>query len=294
MEGLLLVDKPLGLSSFEIVRRVRKLANTRKVGHTGTLDPDATGLLPIALGRCTKLAKFLQLDTKEYVFEVSFGEETDSDDATGEVVDTCAFDHVTEHGLREKLADFVGEVMQVPPRFSAVHIQGKRAYQLAREGVDFELPARPVQIDSIEVESLEGLPGKASLRMTCGSGTYVRSLARDLGRALDSCAHASVIRRTRVGDFSIEDAHELSEFSGPEDLEPSLLSPARMLSSIPSQHLTELDFGEIRHGRPILAADHISAGDDVALLLEGKLAAVGEVVEHRSSHIVKPRKVFMT
>src|SRR5690554_7044885 len=146
MDGLLLIDKPAGITSFDVVRQVRKLAKTRRVGHTGTLDPDATGLLPIVIGHCTKLAKFLVFDQKEYVFEIQFGSEMDTDDSTGEVIKTCEWEHITQAALESALEQFRGPIMQVPPIYSALKIDGKRAYDLARAGQEVILEARPVEI----------------------------------------------------------------------------------------------------------------------------------------------------
>lgn len=293
MEGLLLIDKPAGITSFDVIRVIRRAARTKKVGHTGTLDPDATGLLPVALGRCTKLAKYLQLDAKGYIFELRLGTRTDSLDATGEVDETKPYEHVTVEELRRALPLFVGEIQQVPPRFSAIHVQGKRAYQLARAGVDFELDARTIRIDSIEILEHK-LPESATLRVDCGSGTYVRSLARDLGEALDTCAHAAKIRRVLVGPFAIDRAVPLDELETPEDVAEALLSPLEMLVALASVELSDSDFEDIRHGRPIVAPEGFAADDDVSLVYQSELAAVGLVVESRGGLIIKPKRVLLT
>lgn len=226
MNGLLLIDKPAGISSFDVVRQVRRVGKTRKVGHTGTLDPLATGLLPIVVGNCTKLARFLTLDTKEYDFEMEFGRETTTGDAEGETSKEGEWEHVTEATLEEALAQFRGEIEQVPPIYSAIKINGERAYKLAREGKEVEMKARSVTIESLELELFE-LP-KARLHTRCGSGTYVRSLARDIARALDSYAYTTMIRRTRVGDFDLSEATPLDAITT-ENFADLLRAPMQMM-----------------------------------------------------------------
>lgn len=229
MNGLLLVDKPAGISSFDVVRQIRRVGGTRKVGHTGTLDPLATGLLPIVVGSCTKLARFLSLDTKEYDFEMAFGRETTTGDAEGETSAQGAWGHVSEAGLAQVLGQFRGEIEQVPPIYSAIKINGKRAYKLAREGQNVEMKARSVTIESLELEQVS-LP-HARLHTRCGSGTYVRSLSRDIARALDSFAYTTLIRRTRVGDFDLSEATPLSEITS-ENFADLLRSPMAMMRAM--------------------------------------------------------------
>lgn len=226
MNGLLLVDKPAGISSFDVVRQVRRVGNTRKVGHTGTLDPLATGLLPIVVGKCTKLARFLTLDVKEYDFEMEFGRETTTGDGEGEFSKTCDWEHLTQDSITKVLGQFRGEIEQVPPVYSAIKIDGKRAYKLAREGKEVDMKARPVTIESLEVRTCD-LP-EARLHTRCGSGTYVRSLARDIARALESCAYTTLIRRTRVGNFDIAEATPLDAITT-DNFAQLLRSPMEMM-----------------------------------------------------------------
>jgi|SRR5690554_1366744 len=226
MNGLLLVDKPAGISSFDVVRQIRRVGRTRKVGHTGTLDPLATGLLPIVVGSCTKLARFLTLDTKEYDFEMEFGRETTTGDAEGETSAEGAWEHVSEAALAQVLAKFRGEIAQVPPVYSAIKINGERAYKLAREGQEVAMKPRPVTIESLELQ--ECVLPRARLHTRCGSGTYVRSLARDIARALDSCAYTTLIRRTRVGDFDLAEATRLEDITA-ENFAGLLRPPMQMM-----------------------------------------------------------------
>lgn len=203
------IDKPLEWTSFDAVKRVRGAIQRKmglkkfKVGHAGTLDPLATGVLIVCTGAATKKIEMLQNGTKEYVAELTLGATTPSYDMEHPVDATYPWEHITLARIEEVLPRFVGEVMQVPPVFSAVKVDGKRAYNLARKGKEVELKAKPLKIDEIEVLSFEG--NKLSIRVVCSKGTYIRALARDIGEALDSGAYLSGLRRTRVGDIRIED-----------------------------------------------------------------------------------------
>lgn len=295
MDGLLLIDKPAGMTSHDVVGRVRRIARTRKVGHTGTLDPDATGLLPITIGKCTKLAKYLILDDKEYLFGVELGSATDTDDASGEVIATAPWDGVTEAAMRAALEGFRGEIMQRPPKYSAIKVDGRRAYDLAREGVEFELPERPVRVDELELTEV-ALP-RASGRMACGSGTYVRSLVRDLGEALGTRAHTTSIRRTRVGRFGIEEAVTLDALdAGDVALADALLPPARMLVSLASWTADAHAISEFSFGRRVFAEGldaeldaHVAVVDEA-----GDLIAVALVEEVGDGVVkLKPSRVMI-
>jgi len=296
MNGLILIDKPAGMSSFDVVRRMRRIASTKKVGHTGTLDPDATGLLPIVLGHCTKLANYLLLDEKEYVFEMKFGEQTDSDDSTGARLKSCPWEHVTKKALERVLDDFRGDILQVPPIFSALKVDGERAYELARRGEQFELPPRPIVVH--ELELLDVTLPRARLRVRCGSGTYVRSLARDIGEALGSCAHTTVIHRTRVGTFGIDRAYTLEALEAltREEFLATMLSPLEMLASLPFfvaslEQVTALGFGQR------IDVDFEASLDDVVVVKssEDELVAITTVekVLDGARLRLKPIRVLM-
>lgn len=205
---ILAVDKPIGWTSFDAVKRLRGAIQRRlgvkrfKVGHAGTLDPLATGVLLVCTGRATRRITELQEGMKEYVAELTLGATTPSFDLETQIDATYPWEHITEQLVRDVLPRFTGRVMQVPPVFSAVKVDGKRAYSLARKGHDVELKPKPLEIRELEILSFE--PPKLTLRVLCGKGTYIRALARDLGEALGSGAHLSALRRTRVGDFTID------------------------------------------------------------------------------------------
>ncbi|MDE6576638.1 MAG: tRNA pseudouridine(55) synthase TruB [Muribaculaceae bacterium] len=211
----ILIDKPLGWTSFDAVKRVRGAIQRRlhvkkfKVGHAGTLDPLATGVLLICTGRATRRIDELQAGDKEYVATIRLGATTPSFDLETEIDATYPWQHVTKEGIEQVLPDFTGKIMQVPPVFSAVKIEGKRAYNLARKGKEVELKAKPLEIKEMELLDFSGQEMK--LRIVCSKGTYIRALARDLGKALGSGAHLTALRRTRVGNVRVEDCLSVDE-----------------------------------------------------------------------------------
>lgn len=209
LDGLLLIDKPAGWTSHDVVARVRRLTGQPRAGHTGTLDPFATGLLVICLGRATRLAEYLTAHEKGYVGEIVLGVETDTGDCEGEVVARGEIPALDEDALGRVSARFTGRISQVPPAYSAVKVAGQRAYDLARRGENVELAARDVDIFDLRLERA----GTDRLRIAvrCGPGTYIRSLARDIGRELGCGAHLAMLRRTSSGRLRVEDALELAE-----------------------------------------------------------------------------------
>jgi tRNA pseudouridine55 synthase len=219
--GLVVVDKQAGMTSHDVVARVRRLAGTRKVGHAGTLDPMATGVLVLGLNRATRLLGHLTLTDKTYAATIRLGVSTTTDDAEGEVIATAPTDALTDEGVRKALAAFVGEIDQVPSAVSAIKIAGKRAYARVRDGEVVELPARQVTIHSLEVvstsldhrKSLDGAAAEVEIEVHCSSGTYIRAIARDLGEELGVGGHLTALRRTAVGPFGIDTAHTLDELA---------------------------------------------------------------------------------
>lgn len=212
---ILVIDKPYRWTSFDAVKRLRGAVQRRlnakrfKVGHAGTLDPLATGVLLVCTGRATKRIAELQEGMKEYVAEITFGATTPSYDLEKEIDATYPWEHITPELIAETLPKFQGHVMQVPPVFSAVKVDGKRAYNYARKGKEVEIKAKPLEIKELEVLGWEA--PKLTLRVLCSKGTYIRALARDLGEAMNSGAHLTALRRTRVGDYTIDDAMSLDQ-----------------------------------------------------------------------------------
>ena len=215
---ILSFDKPLEWTSFGLVNKVRYLLcrhigeKKLKVGHAGTLDPLATGVLIICTGKATKQIDTLQAKTKEYVATLQLGATTPSFDLETEVDATYPTAHITEEKIKEALTRFIGRIEQVPPSYSACKVDGKRAYDLARQGKEVELKAKVLVIDEIELQEFNPTNMQTTIRVVCSKGTYIRALARDIGLALDSGAHLTALRRTRIGDYRVEDCHTLDTF----------------------------------------------------------------------------------
>jgi tRNA pseudouridine55 synthase len=239
-EGLLLVDKPSGMTSHDAVEIVRRSLGTRKVGHTGTLDPMATGLLVLGVGRATRLLRYLGELPKTYAATGRLGEETDTLDADGEIVRTAPVD-VSLAELERACASLVGESMQTPPAFSAVKVGGRKLYEAARLGEVLEAPARPIRVDAFAVSAFDGRDLKAAI--TCSGGTYVRVLVADVGRSLGCGAHLVGLRRTAIGSFQVEDARPPGEGA----LEPV----ERAVQHLPSIRLEPEEARAASHGRPL-------------------------------------------
>lgn len=215
---ILSFDKPLEWTSFGLVNKVRYLLcrhigeKKLKVGHAGTLDPLATGVLIICTGKATKQIDTLQAKTKEYIATLQLGATTPSFDLETEVDATYPTAHITEEKVKEALTRFIGRIEQVPPSYSACKVDGKRAYDLARQGKEVELKAKVLVIDEIELQDFNPTAMQATIRVVCSKGTYIRALARDIGLALESGAHLTALRRTRIGDYKVEDCHTLDTF----------------------------------------------------------------------------------
>lgn len=245
-DALLLVDKPAGISSHDVVALVRRALGTRKVGHGGTLDPFATGLLVLLAGRGTRLLRFVPGDPKVYEAAIRFGRQTDTDDGTGTTIAEAPIPEPER--VLAALTAFTGTLQQVPPAFSAKHVAGQRAYVLARRGESPDLPAVPVRVDAWDV--LQLAPGLLRARITCGPGTYIRSLARDLGRAVDSVAHLEALRRVRVGPFGIAAADDIEAVRAGQVHRYDLVEA---LGNMPQQVLAGEDVRRARHGMRIPA-----------------------------------------
>ena len=264
-DGILLVDKPAGLSSHDVVAVVRRARGGQRAGHTGTLDPFATGLLVVASGRATRLIRFLPAEPKVYHASIAFGTATDTDDATGQVVERGPLPD--ESAVYQGIRRLTGTIEQVPPAYSARQVDGRRAYAIARAGGDPVLAPAPVTVSAWEVESLRD--GELKVAITCGSGTYIRALARDLGRLCGTVAHLASLRRTRIGPFDVRDAV-------PPDAagDVPLIDPADALVGMSRQVVAGDDVDRVNHGRPVAAS---LAGTNAALVDEsGALVAVAE------------------
>ena len=234
------------MTSHDVVARVRRALGTRKVGHAGTLDPMATGVLVLGVNRATRLLGHLMLTEKRYDATIRLGASTTTDDAEGEVVATAPTGHLTEDGVRAALAAFVGEIDQKPTAVSAIKVDGKRAYQRVRDGEDVDLPARRVTVHELEVTGVRGADVDVSVR--CSSGTYIRAIARDLGAALGVGGHLVALRRTAVGPFDLSVARTLDDLADSPSVLP-IADAAR--ASFPAVDLDEAAAADVRVGRPL-------------------------------------------
>ena len=292
VSGWLILDKPEGLGSTKAVGRVRWLLDAQKAGHAGTLDPMATGVLPIAFGQATKTVPYVTDGTKGYRFTVRWGAATNTDDAQGEVSATSTA-RPSRSDIEAQLPRFTGTVEQVPPAFSAIKIDGERAYARAREGEDVRLSARAVEIDTLALVDVPDAD-TAVFEMECGKGTYVRALARDLGEALGCLGHVTTLRRTFVEPFEEADAVPLSkveELEGDLDaLDALLVSPREAMDGFPEIRVDADAARRIALGNAVIlrGRDAPPADNDVCAVHKGRLVAIGDVVQGR----FEPRRVL--
>ena len=271
--GLVLVDKPAGLTSHDVVARIRRLAGTRRVGHAGTLDPMATGVLVVGVEKATRLLGHLALTEKEYSATIRLGQATNTDDAEGEIIAQASAAGVTREAIEAAAAALTGEIEQVPPGYSAIKVDGKRAYRLAREGAAPELAARTVTVSSFTVGAVRAEGGlvDADATVTCSSGTYIRALARDLGAALGVGGHLTMLRRTRVGPYEIGDARTLDQLAASFAMIPLADAAA---SAFPRLDLTEDEAHAVSHGGRLRAWPGGTAGPVAAFAPDGSLIAL--------------------
>jgi tRNA pseudouridine55 synthase len=274
--GVLVVDKPAGMTSFDVVARVRRRLGVRRVGHAGTLDPDATGVLPVLLGEATKLMPYLADHDKVYRAVVRFGIRTATQDLSGRVLSETAVEPLGRDAVAARARAFVGRIRQTPPMYSAVHHEGRRLYELAREGADVPRAPREVVVHAIEVEAVQG--PRATLRVVCGKGTYVRTLAADLGDALGVGAALERLTRLRVGPFGIEDAVRWDEIehAPAATLRARIAPPEAALAGWPEVRLDASRAAAFRHGQPV---ENAGAAPGLARVHEagGALIGVGAI-----------------
>lgn len=287
IHGWLIVDKPAGIGSTDVVSKVRWALDAKKAGHAGTLDPDATGVLAIALGEATKTVPLLTEALKAYDFRVNWGAETATDDASGAVIRDSAA-RPDADAIRAALPAFTGEIMQVPPNVSAVKVDGERAYDLAREGEVVELAARPLWVDSLEL--LATTPDTADLRMVCGKGGYVRAIARDLGRTLGCLGHVASLRRIWSGPFDAQDgiAFDRVDRANQAEIEAALLPIQSALTDLPELQATEMGQIRILNGNPGQVLGHAEFGEEVWVSRNGRALCIGRYMGGE----VQPSRVF--
>lgn len=278
--GILLVDKPQGITSHDVVARTRKLIGTRKVGHAGTLDPMATGLLILGVNAATRLLTFIVGLEKQYVATIRLGQSSSTDDAEGELqprADAAALANITDGAIAASAARLTGHILQRPSSVSAIKVDGKRAYALVREGETVELAERPVTVSSFDIlQTRRGDRIDLDVRVKCSSGTYIRALARDLGETLGVGGHLTALRRTKIGPFDVANAMPLDE-----TLSTSMLAPATVAASLyPRLDLSAAESTDLAHGKriPVDGASGVRA----AIAPDGRLVGLIDVVEGRA------------
>jgi tRNA pseudouridine55 synthase len=282
LDGVIVIDKPEGWTSHDVVNKVRRIAKTKKVGHLGTLDPIATGVLPLVIERATRLAQFYTRSDKIYEGLVRFGWSTTSYDRAGDLVGEKVEVHLTAAELEHALEKFRGEFLQRPPAVSAKKVEGRRSYELARKNIAVELPPAPVQVYELTVLELTG--DLARLRCHCSGGTYMRSIAHDLGQTLGCGAHLEELRRLASGEFGIEQARsveQLEALAAESRLVDAIVPAGKMLPGFPSVFVDDVTAAQIRNGRDFAASPfraQPAAKYVKAVTRTGELVAVGEVV----------------
>lgn len=282
MDGLLVIDKPAGMTSHDVVDRVRARLKTKRVGHGGTLDPDATGVLIVGVGRATRLLAYAQAAPKRYRATARFGRSTSTQDASGEVLESRSADHLTRSIVEGALSDFVGEIEQIPPMVSAVKIAGEALYKRARRGEEIDRVPRSVTVYGIDLLAFtpEAEP-TAEIDVRCSSGTFIRTLVHDLGARLACGAFLESLRRTESGGFTEAEALDLAELTV-----DSLLPSAEAVRDLARLDLSDTDVVGVRHGRPLPHADGFREGEPVAVFSSGDLVAV---YRRRGAHLVADR-----
>lgn len=280
----MIVDKPAGMTSHDVVGRCRRLFGTRKVGHAGTLDPMATGVLVVGIERATKILGLLTATDKSYSATIRLGQTTTTEDAEGEVLQTVSAAHVTDEQLESAVASLRGDIAQVPSAVSAIKVGGQRAYKLAREGQTVELAARPVRIDRFDVTAVRRVDDFADVdvEVDCSSGTYIRALARDVGATLGVGGHLTALRRTKVGRYGLGEARTLDDLAEHARLSYSL--DAACLIGFPRRDLTDAETEDTRHGRALEPAG--IDGVYAATAPDGRVIALLEDGPKRTKNVV--------
>ena len=287
VNGWVVLDKPVGMTSTQAVSRLKYLFNAKKAGHAGTLDPLASGILPVAFGEATKTVPFVQEGEKAYRFRVRWGVRTDSDDAEGQIIATSAL-RPRRQDIESLLPSFVGTVMQKPPAFSAIKVAGERAYDRARDGEVFDLAARPVTIHALAL--IDTTPDEAIFEAQCGKGTYVRALARDLGEMLGCFGHVNELRRTRVGSFEESDASPMpSDEANAAERLPRLLGVEAGLSEVPGIAIGRNEAARLRRGQALILRGRDAPLEGMAYAsCDGVVVAFGPI----EGGALQPYRVF--
>ena len=289
IHGFVIVDKPTGMTSHDVVHQIRKLANTKKVGHAGTLDPDATGVLVVGLGKATRLLTFIVADNKTYQATIRLGQSRTTDDAQGEIIETKSCQELNENLIKSEIEKFVGDIEQIPSSVSAIKVDGKRAYDLVRQGENVTLLPRSIHISAIDIHEINKVEDFIDVSVTvhCSSGTYIRALARDLGNNLNVGGHLTGLRRTQSGQWSITNAQKLVDLKSSN---MTVISMAQVAISIfPSVTIGNDETQDFIHGRSVRVT-HTPA--ETIAVVDNKPSLVA--LAHGDGVMLKPHTVFAT
>ena len=289
VNGFVIVDKPAGMTSHDVVHQIRKIAKTKKVGHAGTLDPDATGVLVVGLGKATRLLTFIVADNKTYQATIRLGQSRTTDDAQGEIIETKSCQELNENLIKSEIEKFVGDIEQIPSSVSAIKVDGKRAYYLVRQGENVTLLPRSIHISAIDIHEINKVEDFIDVSVTvhCSSGTYIRALARDLGNNLNVGGHLTGLRRTQSGQWSITNAQKLVDLKSSN---MTVISMAQVAISIfPSVTIGNDETQDFIHGRSVRVT-HTPAETIAVVDKKPSLVALA----HGDGVMLKPHTVFAT
>lgn len=288
--GFLNVYKPTGITSHDVVSILRKVIKIKQIGHTGTLDPFAQGVLPVAIGKATRLIEFLE-DDKEYLAEISFGKSTNTYDCEGEAIFTAdSAVKIALNDITKGLKAFAGEIEQLPPIYSAIKVKGKKLYEYARKGENVEITPRKVFIEKVELKSFDEKNQKAQILIKCSKGTYIRSIAHDLGQKLGCGAHLSNLIRTQAGKFLVSDSISLDELSQPEDVSKHLINPLDLIG-FPKVVINEEEHKKVKMGQTIYKDDseNLQKSEFLILVYNNEINAIAKIENNQ----IKVKKVFI-
>ncbi len=286
MFGFLNVYKPAGMTSHDVVAVLRRITKIKQIGHTGTLDPFAEGVLPVCIGKATRLIEYLS-DDKAYIATVQFGSSTTTYDIEGDIVNSSD-KKVDLEGIEKNLEFFKGDIEQIPPIFSAIKVKGKKLYEYAREGKDVEIQPRKVNISKLEIKKFDKEKQQLSLMIECSKGTYIRSIANDLGEKLGVYAHLIKLERIKAGDFNLEDSINLNLLDTKEKVLENLIYPTQKLN-FPTYELTEEEKIKVSNGMALTITDDFNSLTPIKLMYKGELTAIGRIVKNQ----LKCEKVFI-
>lgn len=290
--GFLNIYKPAEMTSHDVVNVLRRVTKIKQIGHTGTLDPFAQGVLPICIGKATRLIEYLD-DEKEYLAEISFGKSTDTYDIEGEVTSKCE-SKLTQNDILEGLKAFEGEIMQTPPIYSALKVKGKKLYEYARAGEEVKIEPRKVTIEKIELKNFDEKNQKVDVLIKCSKGTYIRSIAHDLGQDIGTGAHLSKLIRTQAGKFFVDNSIALDEIKTIEDVEKNLINPLDMLN-LATVEINEEEHKKVLMGQGVNGSKYIDTinskpmnTDFLILIYNNKINAIATI----QNNLIKVKKVF--